>query len=267
MSRRVTPSMLRQWKQEGRKISALTSYDFPTAQVVDKAGIDIVLVGDSVGTAVLGLPDTVGVTMDAMIHHAQAVSRGVERAMVVGDMPFLSYHLSTARAMRNGARFLQEGGCQAVKLEGPRPAVVEAMTDAGIPVMGHLGLLPQRLRLTGSYRIAGRSAEEGALLLQHAKELEQAGCFSIVLECVMPEPAGEITAALSIPTIGIGAGPHCDGQILVLHDILGLSGPRVPRFVRRYADVRDVIHNAVSAYADDVLQGRFPASHETYSEE
>jgi len=259
--------MLRQWKQEGRKITALTSYDFPTAQVIDKAGIDIVLVGDSVGTAVLGLPDTVGVTMDAMIHHAQAVSRGAARAMVVGDMPFLSFHLSTTRAMKNAARFLQEGGCHAVKLEGFRPAVVEAMVDAGIPVMGHLGLLPQRVRLTGSYRVAGRSSHEGALLLEHAKALEQAGCFSIVLECVMPGPAGEITDALSIPTIGIGSGPHCDGQILVLHDILGLSGPRIPRFVRRYADLVDVIRKAVSAYAEDVLQGRFPASHETYSEE
>jgi 3-methyl-2-oxobutanoate hydroxymethyltransferase len=163
--------MLRKWKQEGRKITALTAYDFPTASVLDRTGIDIVLVGDSVGPAVLGLPDTVGVTMDAMIHHAKAVSRGVASAMVIGDMPFLSFHLSTARALKNAAQFLRDGGCQAVKLEGFRPAVVEAMVDAGIPVMGHLGLLPQRVRLTGSYRVAGRSDHESALLVAHAKEL------------------------------------------------------------------------------------------------
>lgn len=263
---RVTPPMLRQWKREGRKIAALTSYDAPTAGALDRAGIDVILVGDSVGTAVLGLSDTVGVTMDAMIHHAAAVSRAVHRAMVVGDMPFLSFHLSTTRALKNAARFLREGGCHAVKLEGHRPKVVEAMVDAGIPVMGHLGLLPQRVRLTGSYRVAGRSGDERAVLLEHARDLEQAGCFSLVLECVMPEPAGEISAALSIPTIGIGSGSSCDGQILVLHDMLGLSGERVPRFVRRYAELADVILTAVTAYAEDVRQGRFPAPNETYAE-
>lgn len=267
MSEHVTPALLRRWKSESRKISALTAYDYPVACITDGAGIDVILVGDSVGTAVLGLPDTVGVTMDAMIHHSRAVSRGVKRALVVGDMPFLSYHLSTSRALENAARFLQEGGCQAVKLEGFRPAVVEVLVDAGVPVMGHLGLLPQRIRLTGSYRVAGRSEHERALLLEQAQALERAGCFAIVLECVMPEPAGDVTRALSVPTIGIGSGPLCDGQILVIHDMLGLGRGRVPRFVRRYADLEDAIRRAVGAYADDVREGRFPGSHETYSEE
>ncbi|MBN1424398.1 3-methyl-2-oxobutanoate hydroxymethyltransferase [Candidatus Fermentibacteria bacterium] len=267
MSERVTPALLGKWKSEGHRITALTAYDYPLACVLDSAGIDVVLVGDSVGTAVLGLPDTVGVTMDAMIHHSRAVARGVTRALLVGDMPFLSYHLSASQALENAARFLQEGGCQAVKLEGFYPQLVETLVDVGIPVMGHLGLLPQRVRLTGSYRVAGRSADERTTLFEQAQALERAGCFAMVLECVIPEPAGEITRALAIPTIGIGSGPHCDGQILVTHDMLGLNRGRVPRFVRRYADLDETIRRAVGAYADDVREGRFPVSHETYSEE
>lgn len=265
---RVTPLQLAQWKKAGRKIIALTAYDYPMAKALDEAGVDVILVGDSVATTVLGLPDTVAVTMDEMIHHAMAVSRAVARAMVVGDMPFLSYHLSTSRALKNAARFLRQGGCQAVKLEGFRPAVVEAMVDAGIPVMGHLGLLPQRVRLTGGYKVAGRTPQETSHLLAQAKELERAGCFSLVLECVMPEPARQITEALSIPTIGIGSGPHCDGQILVLHDMLGLTaGPRLPRFVRRYADLAGTIREAVASYVRDVQRGEYPAPHETYAED
>ncbi len=267
MTDRVTPAVLLRWKREGRKIVALTAYDAVMGSIHDEAGVDIVLVGDSVGTAVLGFPDTVCVTMDEMVHHASAVSRGVRRAMVVGDMPFLSFKLSHAQALENAARFLREGGCQAVKLEGYCPSLVEAMVDAGIPVMGHLGLLPQRVRLTGSYRVIGRRSEESQRLVEQARGLEQAGCFALVLECVMPGPAEEITGSLKIPTIGIGSGAGCDGQILVVNDMLGLTGGRIPRFVRVYADLRRVILNAVAAYATDVREGRYPAVSETYSEE
>jgi 3-methyl-2-oxobutanoate hydroxymethyltransferase len=240
----------------------LTAYDYPTARLVDEAGVDIVLVGDSVGNVILGYDSTIPVTMADMLHHTRAVSRGVRRALVVGDMPFLSYHLERTEAVRNAGRFLQEAGAQAVKLEGGRDVAetVRTIVAAGIPVMGHLGLTPQSVHQLGGYRVQGRDEAAARRLLEDAQILEEAGVFSLVLECIPLDLARQITARVGVPTIGIGAGPHCDGQVLVTHDLLGLYGDFKPKFVKRYADLHVEIARALRAFREDVENGRFPTA-------
>ncbi len=249
-------------KRRGEKIAMLTAYDYTMARLLDRAGIDILLVGDSLGMVVLGYETTLPVTLDAMVHHTRAVSRGVERAMVVADMPFLTYQVDVPEALRNAGRLLQEGGAAAVKIEGGG-AVVEAaarLVEAGIPVMGHLGLLPQSVHQLGGFRQQARGAEEAEQLLADAQALEAAGAFAVVLESIPAGVAQTVTAALGIPTIGIGAGPHCDGQVLVSYDMLGLSQDAVPSFVRRYADLGERAVAAARAYAEDVRAGGYPAA-------
>ena len=247
-------------KDRGERISVLTAYDYPTARLLDAAGVDAILVGDSLAMVVLGHETTLSVTMEEMLHHARAVARGAKRALLVGDMPFLSYQAEDAEAVRNAGRFLQ-AGMHAVKIEGGREYAdtVYAIGRAGIPVMGHVGLMPQSVRRLGGYRAQGRTAESARALLDDALALEAAGCFAIVLESVPEKVASAITERLRVPTIGIGAGPGTDGQVLVTHDMLGLYEP-APRFVRRYAELGDEIRRAVAAYRDDVETGGFPTS-------
>ncbi len=264
MAHRVTTLTLRQRKEAGEKIAMLTAYDFPSAELLDASEIDAILVGDSVGMAVMGQDDTLGVTMDNMVHHTRMVSRAAKRAMVIGDMPFLSYQVNAEEALRNAGRLVSEAGAHAVKLEGPAQKFGEAMGSilkAGIPVMGHIGLTPQSVHQFGGYRVQGKSSEDRARLKEEALGLEEIGCFALVLECMPPELAGEITASLRIPTIGIGAGPDCDGQILVLHDMLGWGRTR---FAKTYADVRGVLGQACSDYVQEVKAGVFPAPEHCY---
>jgi 3-methyl-2-oxobutanoate hydroxymethyltransferase len=245
----------------------LTAYDFPTARLLDAAGIDIILVGDSVGNNVLGYDSTLPVTMDEMVHHVKAVCRGAKRALVVADMPYLSYQAGVEEAVRNAGRFLKEAGAAAVKIEGGRrrAGVVRALVEAEIPVMGHVGLTPQSLHVMGGYRVQGKRVDEAAALVEDARALEEAGIFALVLEG-MPEAAGRtITRAVSIPTIGIGAGRHCDGQVLVFHDLVGLTPGPPPRFARRYADLAGAIEEAARRFADDVRAGAFPGEAEIYT--
>lgn len=250
---------LRRKKQDGEKITMLTAYDTPTARLLDGAGLDVLLVGDSVGMVMLGHDSTLPVTLDAMVHHTAAVSRGATRALVVADMPFLSYQVTAAEAIRNAGRLLQEGGAAAVKLEGGRPVadVVERLVDIGVPVMGHLGLRPQSVHQLGGYRRRGTETREAEAIIEDAGVLEAAGAFAVVLESIPAALARTITARLRIPTIGIGAGPDCDGQVLVSADMLGLA-EQAPPFVRQYADLRGAIASAARAFADDVRSGRFP---------
>jgi len=239
----------------------LTAYDATMARLLDRSGIDVLLVGDSLGMVILGCDTTIPVTLEAMIHHTRAVTRGASRALVVADMPFLTCQVSVSEAVRNAGRLLQEGGAAAVKIEGGR-AVVEAvarLVDIGIPVMGHLGLLPQSVHQLGGYGPQARLEQDAARLLADAHALEQAGAFAVVLESIPAELAGCVTAELSIPTIGIGAGPHCDGQVLVSYDAFGLFDKFVPPFVKQYARLGELIVEAAKAYAEDVRQGRFPA--------
>jgi 3-methyl-2-oxobutanoate hydroxymethyltransferase len=249
----------------GDKLAVLTAYDFPTGRLADEAGADIVLVGDSLGMVCLGLPDTLGVTMADMLHHTKAVARAVTGALVVGDMPFLSYQTSVADAVKNAGRFLQEAGARAVKLEGGADFVphIRAMLAAGIPVMGHIGLTPQQLALLGGFKAQGKTARAARKLLEDARALADAGCFAIVLEAVPAEVAACITAEIPIPTIGIGAGPSCDGQVLVFHDILGLCPGLRPSFVKRYADLWTPAREALSAFCAEVRGGQFPAEAQT----
>ena len=247
-------------KRRGEKIAMLTAYDYTMARLLDRAGIDIVLVGDSLGMVVLGYETTLPVTLDAMVHHTRAVSRGVQRALVVADMPFLTYQVSVEEALHNAGRLIQEGGAAAVKLEGGG-ASVEAtarLVEAGIPVMGHLGLLPQSVHQLGGFRQQAKLEEDAGRLLADAQALEEAGAFALVLESIPSAVAEVATANLKIPTIGIGAGPHCDGQVLVSYDMLGLSQDAVPSFVRRYADLGEQVAAAAQAYAEDVRTCRFP---------
>ncbi len=244
----------------------LTAYDSPTARILDEVGTDVILVGDSLGMVVLGRKTTLPVTMDEMIHHTAAVSRGASRALVVGDMPFLSYHTSTQDAVRNAGRFVQEGGASAVKLEGGRvrlPAI-RAVIEAEIPVMGHLGLTPQSVHRMGGFRLQGKTAEAAHELMEDARALADAGAFGLVLEGIPAELARAVSREIPCPTFGIGAGPHCDGQVLVLHDLLGLTFGPTPRFVRRYADLRTTIAEAVERFLEDVRMGEFPGRQETY---
>lgn len=249
----------------GDKIAVLTAYDFPTARLADEAGADVILVGDSLGMVCLGLPDTLGVTMDHMLHHTAAVVRGVASALVVADMPFLSYQTGVAEAVANAGRFLQQAGARAVKLEGGAEFVpqVRAMLAAGIPVMGHIGLTPQQVARFGGFKAQGKTARAAKALLADARALAQAGCFALVLEAVPAELAEHITAEIAIPTIGIGAGPGCDGQVLVFHDVLGLCPGLRPGFVKQYADLWAPAREALSAYCREVRQGAFPAEAHT----
>ena len=250
---------LRRKKQAGEKITMLTAYDTPTARLLDAAGLDTLLVGDSVGMVMLGHDSTLPVTLDAMVHHTAAVSRGVSRALVVADMPFLSYQVTAPEAIRNAGRLLQEGGAAAVKLEGGRPIadVVQRLVEIGIPVMGHLGLRPQSVHQLGGYARRGTETREADAIIEDAAVLEEAGAFAVVLESIPAALARTITQRLRVPTIGIGAGADCDGQVLVSADMLGLTD-RVPPFVRQYADLQGTIVAAARAFADDVRSGRFP---------
>ena len=249
---------LRPMKEKGEKIAVLTAYDATMARLLDRAGIDIILVGDSLGMVVLGFENTIPVTLDAMIHHSQAVSRGVSRALIVTDMPFLTYQISADDAIRNAGRLIQEGGAAAVKVEGGQPIleVVRRLTSYGIPVMGHLGLTPQSVHALG-LRQQAQDDEAASRLIADAKALEDAGVFSIVLESIPSDLACKVTSSIGVPTIGIGAGPHCDGQVLVSYDAFGLYEP-VPPFVRQYAKLGEEISAATKSYIDDVRTGRFP---------
>lgn len=260
MGERVTVATVQRMKREGQRIAMLTAYDYPTARLLDEAGVDILLVGDSVGMAVLGYDSTVPVTLADILHHTRAVSRGARRAMVVADMPFMTYQVSEEEALRNAARLLQDGGAQAVKLEGGEAVAptVRRLVQAGIPVMGHVGLLPQSVHALGGYRVQGKTEAAARQLLRDAEALAEAGAFAIVLELIPRELARLVTERLPIPTIGIGAGPDCDGQVLVVHDMLGLYLGKPPRFVKRYADLATAVTRAVSEYVAEVREGRFP---------
>lgn len=263
---RVTTRALRRMKRQGRKIVVLTAYDFPTARILDRAGIDCILVGDSAATVVSGHQSTLPITMDEMIFLTRNVTRAVGCALVVGDMPFMSFQPSETDAIKNAGRFLKEGGAQAVKLEGGSEIapLILRLVDFGIPVMGHIGLTPQSLNKFGGYLVLGKTERQRDYLLQSARALQDAGCFAIVLESILPTVAAEITSSLRIPTIGIGAGPNCDGQVLVVSDMLGLFQEFRPKFVRTYADLASVIKKAATDYIDDVRNGKFPGDEETY---
>lgn len=264
---KVTIPGLQARKAVGPKIVCLTAYDFPTARILDERGVDVILVGDSLGMVVLGYENTVPVTMDEMIHHTRAVTRGVKRALVVGDMPYFSFHLGADETVRNASRFLKEAGAAAVKIEGAsakRLKLVKAMVEAEIPVMGHVGLTPQSIHSLGRFKVRGKLAVEARRIVEEAAALEQAGAFAVVLESVPVEVGALVTRTVGIPTIGIGAGPACDGQILVFHDVMGFSTGYMPKFVRRYADINGVMGVAVGAYAADVRAGRFPDDATSY---
>ncbi|MCL4464445.1 MAG: 3-methyl-2-oxobutanoate hydroxymethyltransferase [Chloroflexi bacterium] len=245
----------------------LTAYDYPTGMLVDRAGIDIILVGDSLAMVVLGYENTVSVTMDEMLHHCRAVARGAKSCLLVGDMPFMSYQVSIPQAVENAGRFLKEGNMDVVKLEGgqERAEVVRAIVDAGIPVQGHIGLTPQTISKLGGFRVQGKSVDAGLNLLDDALALEEAGCFSIVLEGIPDRLAALITERLRIPTVGIGAGKGCDGQVLVLHDMLGMFDRFTPKFVKKYADFFGAGTTAIRQYMDEILEGSFPGPEHVYT--
>jgi 3-methyl-2-oxobutanoate hydroxymethyltransferase len=254
-------------KRRGEKIAMVTAYDYPSARLADAAGVDLILVGDSAAMTVLGYESTVPITVDELLVLTKAVTRGAKRPIVVADLPFGSFQLSDAEALTNATRFVKEAGADAVKLEGAGQMLsrAQAIVDAGIPVMGHIGLTPQSATMLGGFKAQGRTAEKAAQLLQDALALQAAGCFSIVLEAVPAPVAARVTAALEIPTIGIGAGANCDGQVLVWHDLLGLYEGRAPRFVKRYADLGPEIVRALEAFAEDVRSGAFPDEQHTYA--
>lgn len=264
---KVTIHTLRKMKQAGERIGMLTCYDATFARLLDGAGVDVLLVGDSLGMVIQGEKTTLPVTMDQMIYHLKAVNRGVERAHVVGDMPFMSYQTSVDEAVRNAGRLVAEGGAESVKLEGGAEftEVIEKIVRAGIPVMGHIGLTPQTVHKMGGYVIQGRDEEKAKKLLEDAKALEAAGCYSIVLEGIPTVVAGEISRQLSIPTIGIGAGVECDGQVLVIYDLLGMDPSFSPKFVKRYADLHEVIGGAVKGYLDEVKTRAFPTEAHSFA--
>jgi 3-methyl-2-oxobutanoate hydroxymethyltransferase len=265
-SPKVTVQTIQAKKAAHSPIACLTAYDYPTARLVDEAGIDLILVGDSLGMVVLGYDSTLPVTMDEMLHHTRAVRRAVQRALVVADMPYGSYHGSVNEAVANATRFLKEAGAEAVKIEGGsnRVKLVRALCDAEIPVLGHIGLTPQSLHKMGGYRVQGKTVAAFDALVEDARALEAAGCFAIVLEGVPSALAAQITAQLSIPTIGIGAGPDCDGQVLVFHDLVNLTYSPAAKFVRRYADAASLFRDAVTRYCEDVAQRSFPSEAESY---
>jgi 3-methyl-2-oxobutanoate hydroxymethyltransferase len=264
---RVTLRDLRKWKQAGQRFAMLTAYDYTTARILDGAGIPLLLVGDSLGMTMLGYPDTLSVTMEDMLSHSAAVVRGTARALVVGDMPFMSYHESAEQAIRNAGRLMQEARVQAVKLEGAGRVVeyTERLVAMGIPVMGHLGLTPQSVHALGGFRVQGRSSQAAAQLRNDALALQQAGAFSLVLEGIPSPLAQEITGQLAIATIGIGAGPHCDAQVLVIQDMLGMTQGHVAKFVKPFADLNTVIAEAARAYRAEVEAGTFPGPEHEYA--
>lgn len=264
---KVSAPSLKASKQRGERLVCLTAYDYPTARVVDEAGVDVILVGDSLGNVVLGYGNTVPVTLDEILIHVKAVRRAVQRALLVADMPYGSFHTGADEAVKNALRLVKEGGAEAIKLEGghKRVDLVKRLVDEEIAVMGHIGLTPQSINQLGAYRVQGKTAETARQLIEDARALEAAGAFAIVLEVVPREIARIITETISIPTIGIGAGVHCDIQVLVLHDMLGLAFSKLARFVRPYANLRETISDAVSRYADDVRNGTYPSDEESYA--
>lgn len=262
LTRRLRVTDIKEKKKRGEKIAMLTAYDATMARLLERAGIEILLVGDSLGMVIMGEENTIPVTLDAMVHHAKAVARGARRAVVVADMPFLTYHAGVADAVNSARRLIQEGGAAAVKIEGGRPVleVARRLVDIGIPVMGHLGLIPQSVHQLGGFGRQGLTESAAEQLVADAHALEDAGAFSIVLESIPPELAGRVTQEVMIPTIGIGAGPHCDGQVLVSYDAFGLFDKFVPPFVKQYAKLGEQLVKAAERYADEVRQGKFPAS-------
>ena len=262
----VTVNDVRAFKARGERFPMLTAYDALSARLLDEAGIPLILVGDTLGMVMLGYETTVPVTMEEMLHHTAAVVRGVDNALVVGDMPFMSYQVSVEEGMRNAGRFLKEAGAHAVKLEGGGRMVdlVARLTESGIPVMGHLGLTPQSVHQLGGFRVQGRNQEQAFRMMQDAKDLEAAGAFALVLEAVPADLAREVTAILEVPTIGIGAGPGCDGQVLVFHDFLGINTGRTAKFVKRYASVGEDIRRAATEFARDVADGTYPDAAHSY---
>jgi 3-methyl-2-oxobutanoate hydroxymethyltransferase len=267
MRKKVTKNTLLNMKRKGEKIAALTSYDYLSTKILDEGGIDLILVGDSLGMVIMGYENTLPVTMEEMIHHLKAVTRARPRALVAGDLPFMSYQASVEDAVRNAGRLVKEGGAESVKLEGGERyvPVIEAIVQASIPVVGHLGLTPQSLYQLGGYKIQGKDEESAERLYQDALSLEKAGCFSIVLEGIPWQLARRITQGVSIPTIGIGAGSYCDGQVLVLYDMLGIHEGTLPRFVKEYGDIGEQMKRAVSQYISDVKEGIFPSMEHSYT--
>ncbi len=266
MLKRKTILDLQRMKAESEKITVLTAYDYPFARLMDQAGIDVILVGDSVGCVVAGYDNTLPVTMEDMVYHTRAVVRGAQQAFIVADLPFLSYQIDLAGARRNAGRLMQEGGAHAVKLEGGRnvAATLEAIAAMDIPVLGHIGLTPQSIHRMGGYRVQGKRDAQARELLEDARAVETAGASALVLEAIPAPLAAEITAAVSIPTIGIGAGPHCDGQVLVIHDMLGLCDKFSPKFVKRYADLGKLVRDGVSDYIREVREGVFPGPEHSF---
>ena len=266
MGEKITVPELVKKKQKGEKITCLTAYDYSFARILDQAGVDILLVGDSVGCVFQGQPNTLPVTLNEMIYHTRAVTRGRKRALVIGDMPFLSFQVSREEAIKNAGRLIQEGGAEGVKLEGgvAIQETLKAIVKVGIPVMGHVGLTPQSVHRFGGYKIQGKSEQERTAIMGDALAVEDAGAFALVLEGMPLELAKEISERLAIPTIGIGAGPHCDGQVLVIHDMLGLFDDFAPRFVKRYADIKEVMTGAVKNFVFDVRAGKFPGEEHSF---
>ena len=265
-SEKITIPKIEEKKRKGEKITMLTAYDYPMARIIDQAGVDIILVGDSLANVILGYPNTLPVTMEEMLHHTRAVARGCQRALLVADMPYLSYHIDIKETIRNAGRFIKEGGAEAVKVEGgkKRAEVISRILDLEIPVMGHIGLTPQSIHQMGGYRVQGSTLDKSLTLVEEARLLEKTGVFSIVLEGIPEELARIITREVSIPTIGIGAGRFCDGQVLVVHDMLGFFEEFQPKFVRRYANLHQEIGNAVRQFFSDVREGKFPSEKESY---
>lgn len=263
---RVTINQIKEMKQKGEKITMLTAYDYVTAKLIDEAGIPLILVGDTLGMVVLGYDSTIPVTIEVMLHHTKAVVRGTEKAMVIGDMPFMTYHVSVEDALRNAARFLQEAGTQAVKLEGGVTVAekVRRIVDCGIPVMGHIGLTPQSINQFGGHKIQGKTPELATRLLADARALEQAGAFAVVLETVPAPLATLITKKIGIPTIGIGAGPGCDGQVQVVNDMLGSYTGYIPKHAKQYVKLKDIMSSAFSQYFEEVKSGKFPTEAQSF---
>lgn len=263
---KITVRSFVKFKQRKEKIAVLTAYDFFTARILDEIGMDSILVGDSASMVFYGSPNTLSITMDQMIYHAKAVSAAVKRALVIADMPFLSYQASAEEGISNAGRFLKEGGVDAVKIEGglEMADTIKRIIEVGIPVMGHIGLTPQSINRFGGYVVRGRSEQDREYLIESARKLEEVGCFSVLIESVPKELAGEITQSLRVPTIGIGAGVDCDGQVLVVNDILGLFEDFQPKFVKRYAELGKQIRKACRSFLDDVKSGRFPSDQESY---
>ena len=264
--RKCSVCLFRKMKKEGRKIVMLTAYDAPTAKLAEDCGVELILVGDSLGNAILGYQNTIPVTVEQMLHHCAAVRRGVVNSFVVGDMPFMSYQISPEQAMQNAARYMQEALVDGVKLEGGAhiAPTVERLVRAGVPVMGHIGLLPQNVKTSGGYHVRGRGEEEAGKLIDDAKALDKAGAFCIVLECIPAELAKRITESVSAPTIGIGAGPHCDGQVQVVNDMLGLFSDFQPKHSKRYADLTGEIRRAFTEYSQEVREGKFPGPEHSF---